>query len=352
MKRIILIKTTLILTLLTFTCISSLKAQLFYQDNHLFIGQKPLNWTTVDNGPQTFIGPEWGIGYYEAGLNFYRPLGASAWGNYKMFIDDSSRVGIARKPVTYALEVNGSVWTTSGLLIASDKRLKRNISNLSDVRYGYLNKLLKLEGKTYEKQISSSEGNADEVAKMVKGGLINSEDASEVLASLNKNNPTIYKQEFGFIAQEMQELFPELVEEGNDGILSINYIGLIPLLVESFKDLQNQISEIESLMEGTISTRIEETDNELIPIPGAILHQSVPNPSGIGVTIDYELPESYVSANIFVFNVSGFQVKNFSLTGPSGQVKIAINELPAGNYFYTLTIDGQKVDTKKMVLTN
>ena len=40
-------------------------------------------------------------------------------------------MGIGRKPTTYALEVNGRVWTTQGLLITSDERLKRNVVDIN-----------------------------------------------------------------------------------------------------------------------------------------------------------------------------------------------------------------------------
>lgn len=44
----------------------------------------------------------------------------------------------------------------------------------------------------------------------------------------------------GLIAQEIQELFPELVEEDQGGSLSVNYIGLIPHLIESIKELKSR----------------------------------------------------------------------------------------------------------------
>jgi hypothetical protein len=44
----------------------------------------------------------------------------------------------------------------------------------------------------------------------------------------------------GLIAQEVQALFPELVSTDEDGYLSVNYIGLIPHLIEAVKDLQRE----------------------------------------------------------------------------------------------------------------
>jgi Chaperone of endosialidase len=44
----------------------------------------------------------------------------------------------------------------------------------------------------------------------------------------------------GFIAQEIQKIFPELVNQGSDGYLSVDYVGLIPHLVEGMKSLKSE----------------------------------------------------------------------------------------------------------------
>ena len=48
----------------------------------------------------------------------------------------------------------------------------------------------------------------------------------------------------GLIAQEVQKQFPELVYEGENGYLSVNYIGLIPHLIESHKELKAENEEL------------------------------------------------------------------------------------------------------------
>jgi len=51
-----------------------------------------------------------------------------------------------------------------------------------------------------------------------------------------KDNDTKGK---GVIAQELQQVFPELVSEESDGNLSVNYNGLIAVLIEAIKELSN-----------------------------------------------------------------------------------------------------------------
>ena len=61
---------------------------------------------------------------------------------------------------------------------------------------------------------------------------------------LNKTNETQY----GFIAHELQELYPEVVNGIKDGeeIQTINYVGLIPVMVREIQDLRKRLSILES----------------------------------------------------------------------------------------------------------
>ena len=59
-----------------------------------------------------------------------------------------------------------------------------------------------------------------------------------------KKDPEGNKQ-FGFIAQEVQQIFPNLVGKSNDDTLTVNYIGFIGVLVEGFKQQQKQIEELQ-----------------------------------------------------------------------------------------------------------
>lgn len=58
--------------------------------------------------------------------------------------------------------------------------------------------------------------------------------------------------QYGFIAQEVKEVYPDLVYEDPDGLLSIDYTGFIPILVDAMKDLKAKVEEqglvIDSLM--------------------------------------------------------------------------------------------------------
>jgi len=64
------------------------------------------------------------------------------------------------------------------------------------------------------------------------------------------NNQT-QKQDIGLIAHELQEIYPELVNGVKDGpvLQSINYIGLIPVLINEMKILKQTVKDLQEKLE-------------------------------------------------------------------------------------------------------
>jgi len=50
----------------------------------------------------------------------------------------------------------------------------------------------------------------------------------------------------GLVAQELEQVIPEVVSTGDDGLKSVSYGNLVGLLVEAIKDQQNQIDELKN----------------------------------------------------------------------------------------------------------
>ena len=106
----------------------------------------------------------------------------------------------------FVVKYDGSATLSGDLTINSDARLKSNIVSLGST----LAKLMQIDGKSY------------------------------TLKSNEKEN------KIGLLAQEILEVFPELVKSGMDKkeTLSVNYQGLIPVLINAIKEQQNQIDEL------------------------------------------------------------------------------------------------------------
>ena len=54
----------------------------------------------------------------------------------------------------------------------------------------------------------------------------------------------------GVIAQEVQEVLPELVQEGDEGHLTVQYGNMVGLLIEAIKEQQTQIDELKEKLNG------------------------------------------------------------------------------------------------------
>jgi hypothetical protein len=80
----------------------------------------------------------------------------------------------------------------------------------------------------------------------------NIENIDNILENINKLNPVSYlrleqnithKKSYGFIAQEIYDIFPDIVNEPKNGdeLYSINYTSIIPLLTKSIQELTKKI---------------------------------------------------------------------------------------------------------------
>ena len=163
----------------------------------------------------------------------------------------------------------------------------------------------------------------------------------------------------------MEEIFPEAVYTLPNGKKAIAYSEIIPLLVEAIKEQQNEIdkqqNEIDELRQSKIvQTRSaigavdEQSDvNSLLDEKlKAKLYSNIPNPFKEQTTISFFIPETSSRASIHIYNLQGKQIKQLNIESRgNGSVTINGYELTPGMYMYSLIVDGQEVDTKKMILT-
>ena len=56
------------------------------------------------------------------------------------------------------------------------------------------------------------------------------------------------KRHMGVIAQEIEEHFPEVISEDENGIKSVNYGAMAGAFIEAFKAQQNQIDELKEIV--------------------------------------------------------------------------------------------------------
>lgn len=183
------------------------------------------------------------------------------------------------------------------------------------------------------------------------------------------------KRTLGLIAQEVETVFPMLVKEDETGYKSVNYDGFIPVLIEATKEqqqlidqqketlknqsqqlvnLQQQINELKGVVAKLLAAPAapKKTNNYRLPLlQKATLGQNQPNPFNETTLIDYYLPQNVQNAKIQVTALDGKVLGEvFIREKGKGQVNIQAHTYPAGTYYYSLMVDGQVLETKKMVL--
>lgn len=205
----------------------------------------------------------------------------------------------------------------------------------------------------------------------------------ENISSEVKEN--LSKTQIGFIAQELEEEFPELVvvPTSENEYYSVNYIDMIPVLLEAIKEQQNQIEhqqqKLKMLQTIALSQECDvielrqtiNTLQELVysccsgspkihPIPSeesqiqekALLYQNTPNPFTSNTEITCYIPIIHEKAFLYVYNLQGIELKAYPVTQIGlNSFTIQASELSAGMYLYTLVVDNEIIDSKRMILT-
>jgi len=97
---------------------------------------------------------------------------------------------------------------------SSDKRWKENLIRISDP----LEKIGKISGYEF--------------------------DWKELTEEERKTQHSQTGHDIGVIAQEIQEVLPEVVKERDNGYLAVKYEKIVPLLIEAIKEQQKQIDEL------------------------------------------------------------------------------------------------------------
>jgi hypothetical protein len=148
----------------------------------------------------------------------------------------TGNVGIGVSPHTTAkLNVGGDIAINGTVKVTSDIRLKENIKTM-DNRF---NKIALLQPITFNYKSDINDNTLSIVSTSDSANV-------EVDAISKRLNDDFCKQtRYGFSAQDVQKIYPELVTQDANGYLSVDYIGLIPVLVEAIKEQQDKITELE-----------------------------------------------------------------------------------------------------------
>jgi len=282
---------------------------------------------------------------------------ASGRGDLVMTANDDGQVGIGLNNPSAELEVttDDPIKATGGDWAgASDERLKKNINNYKDG----LKELMEIRPVWYQFNSKMDHLNSDE-------------------------------KHVGVIAQETKEIAPYMVEKSYkvDGksYYSLNSTAFTYMLInavqEQQKELEGKDEQIEKLQkrdqqqqqaieelrekyrqltDGKEANQFkksgkEDLNQKTVSIgesgqQEAMLLQNRPNPYKNETIIPYYLPGQFQSASIVISSTNGRLIERIDLQNPGkGEVTLQTGNLEAGQYVYTLIIDGRKKASRKMI---
>ena len=157
---------------------------------------------------------------------------------------------------------------------------------------------------------------------------------------------------YGLAADQLKAVYPELVYEDEYGNVSINYIEMVPLLVQAVNELKSELAQVKGEKEAAAKSRSDATAINTADESILSLSQNTPNPFSVSTSIEVSVPESVKSASIFIYDMSGKQVKKLDVADRgTSRITVLGAGLNEGMYIYTLVADGKVAGTKKMILT-
>ena len=253
-------------------------------------------------------------------------------------------VGIGTTAPAYRLQLGSGDAAKPGIstwVIASDRRLKQDISSFTD---------------------------GLEVLKQVKPVWFRYNGE----AGLPQD-----KKYVGVIAQEMQQVAPytigQFTYQDTTGkttqYLDYDANALTYILVNSVQEQQKQLQEKDAQigeLKGLLSALEQKMNNELAALKALLLKQPTvanaegdaaqlwqnePNPTDGTTVIRYHIPKLAVQAQLKIFSTTGQELYFFDLSERGeGSLTVPASLLPSGVYVYRLMVDGNNIAARKMVL--
>ena len=214
---------------------------------------------------------------------------------------------------TVRLDVNGVI-RTIGIFATSDKKFKKDIKPITSA----LETVTALSGKTYHWDKTSSKS-----------------------INFDSNNHS------GFIAQELEKVLPHLVATSDTGEKAVNYMELIPYLVEAIKEQQSQIEELKS----QISDNFQKQNQDLIALDNTKIISVSPNPSNDVIAVSMNIEKSVANAKLMVYDLKGAILSSLNINERDNNITKTLQKdnFGKGVYIVSLVVNGKSIDSKKII---
>lgn len=165
--------------------------------------------------------------------------------------------------------------------------------------------------------------------------------------SLSRGPAEEQETQYGFLAQEVEEVLPDAVKTDEVGNKLVNYTAMIPLLVQAVQNLQavveaqaQKIEELSAYMPAK-SNAASNNRNKIV--------SCTPNPTNGNVTITTELDANVNAASIAITNLSGTREKTFAVSSNMQTISENVSSLDPGIYIVTLLVDNVSCGSVRLI---
>lgn len=266
-----------------------------------------------------------GWNYAVSGILYGENGGSGIYGSSKYdegFISKDCYAGLFHGD----LKTTDVVYATAYNTLA-DSRLNKDMEQILS---GSLDKLMQINVYKYDlEQFSLDNGNGTS------------------LDYFNNESELLDKKHFGLSGQEIKDIYPSLVSQSQDGHLSINYNEMIPIMIQSIQELKKELDETRAelnTLKSTSNVVSRATSQE------SVLQQNEPNPFRDKCIVKCYIPQFANTAFVDLYDLNGHQIQSRIIT-ERGNVEVSIEGkgLPEGTYLYSLIVNGELIDTRRMI---
>ena len=292
-----------------------------------------------------------GAGVY--GTNHWNTLALTSFSKaYAGYFDGDVHV---QGNVTYSGSITGNVLLSSAPAASSANTSLRNTPDAAETA----NCLSKLQLQTFYHEVPRNAEKKDrveskffgmdslEIEAVKKGMAAAEEEERDVIGE-----QVLTKRHYGLEAEQLEGVFPDLVYENEDGSKSINYVEMVPILVQAINELRAEINELKG--NGTVrksSSRATKISDEMSDNAQISLGQNRPNPFTVSTSIEACIPSEVKTAVLNIYDLNGREIQQQDIEGRGKQtITISTSDLPEGIYLYSLIADGKVVETRRMIV--
>jgi hypothetical protein len=184
-------------------------------------------------------------------------LAAVISGTAQITVSSNSKVGIGITSPTEKLEVVGNIKVTGDVKVTGAVIPVNSTSSVGQYsnRWGYLFAVSPVF--SYNPTIDSDSRLKKDVKKMdpVLDKIKTMQAVSYKLIGTGNEKDDLNENKvvYGFIAQDVKSIFPDVVEQTQDSLLGIRYGDFIPVLLQAIQEQQTQIEALQKQVKELIS---------------------------------------------------------------------------------------------------